>query len=564
MARAARKALADMRALERQAERMNIVDPREVTTEELLGNGATPTMGLSQVRGGAECALDAEDCHDVNGTFFEGECYNAPASACSGKPSKPGAKCDYPEWHGRPAGTNFMYNIGDRVMYDGLAYEATSKNTVQPIRQPPDPLAYTISPYWKEVDCDSWAAKGGAECALDAEDCHDVNGTFFEGECYNAPAAACSGKPSKPGAKCAYPEWHGRPAGSNFMYNIGDRVMYDGLAYEATSKNTVWPIRQPPDPLAYTISPYWKEVECDSWAAAGGASADECSGSGRIVGGLAERSGNTMMSGSYRGLGAGSPAAMAMADVKSLKGGAGKTWFDKFVDGLIEKATKKVTELAEKAFNEYFDKLIEYGWNYAKEHGVNWIKENVFGDRVAKGVEQRLDNEKSEIERTRKREADEYRRRQHEDEGPSAPHTPTPPQTAAERKAAATAARDRTAAAKKAYEEARDKKRGAGEANELEGGYGNYGAYAGETAGGHCPSEEHLRAEVSGKGTKKGMVRKTARRAYEGVEGGKKRRAAPSANDGRRKRADIVKKVMVEKGLKMIEASKYVKAHNLY
>ena len=455
MARAARKALADMRALERQAERMNIVDPREVTTEELLGNGATPTMGLSQVRGGAECALDAEDCHDVNGTFFEGECYNAPA-------------------------------------------------------------------------------------------------------------AACSGTPSKPGAKCAYPEWHGRPAGSNFMWNIGDRVMYDGLAYEATSKNTVQPIRQPPDPLAYTISPYWKEVECDSWAAAGGASADECSGSGRIVGGLAERSGNTMMSGSYRGLGAGSPAAMAMADVKSLKGGAGKTWFDKFVDGLIEKATKKVTELAEKAFNEYFDKLIEYGWNYAKEHGVNWIKENVFGDRVAKGVEQRLDNEKSEIERTRKREADEYRRRQHEDEGPSAPHTPTPPQTAAERKAAATAARDRTAAAKKAYEEARDKKRGAGEANELEGGYGNYGAYTGETAGGHCPNEEHLRAEVSGKGTKKGMERKTARRAYEGVEGGKKRRAAPSANDGRRKRADIVKKVMAEKGLKMIEASKYVKAHNLY
>lgn len=34
--------------------------------------------------------------------------------------------------------------------------------------------------------------------------------------------------------------------------------------------------------------------------------------------------------------------------------------------------------------------------------------------------------------------------------------------------------------------------------------------------------------------------------------------------DGRKKRAEIVKKVMKEKGLKMIEASKYVKEHKLY
>jgi ABC-type sugar transport system substrate-binding protein len=33
---------------------------------------------------------------------------------------------------------------------------------------------------------------------------------------------------------------------------------------------------------------------------------------------------------------------------------------------------------------------------------------------------------------------------------------------------------------------------------------------------------------------------------------------------GGNKRADIVKKVMKEKGMKMIEASKYVKLHNLY
>jgi hypothetical protein len=46
--------------------------------------------------------------------------------------------------------------------------------------------------------------------------------------------------------------------------------------------------------------------------------------------------------------------------------------------------------------------------------------------------------------------------------------------------------------------------------------------------------------------------------------GGRRKRAAAGPSDGRRRRAEIVKKVMREKGLKMIEASKYVKEHNLY
>ena len=45
---------------------------------------------------------------------------------------------------------------------------------------------------------------------------------------------------------------------------------------------------------------------------------------------------------------------------------------------------------------------------------------------------------------------------------------------------------------------------------------------------------------------------------------GKKRRAPAGPSDGRRKRAEIVKKVMAEQGMKMIEASKYVKEHNLF
>lgn len=47
-------------------------------------------------------------------------------------------------------------------------------------------------------------------------------------------------------------------------------------------------------------------------------------------------------------------------------------------------------------------------------------------------------------------------------------------------------------------------------------------------------------------------------------KGGKKRRAPAGPHDGRRKRAEIVRKVMSEKGLSMIAASKYVKEHGLY
>ena len=50
------------------------------------------------------------------------------------------------------------------------------------------------------------------------------------------------------------------------------------------------------------------------------------------------------------------------------------------------------------------------------------------------------------------------------------------------------------------------------------------------------------------------------------LEGGKikKSKTPKGKSDGRAKRAEIVKQVMKDKGLKMIEASKYVKAHNLY
>jgi hypothetical protein len=49
-----------------------------------------------------------------------------------------------------------------------------------------------------------------------------------------------------------------------------------------------------------------------------------------------------------------------------------------------------------------------------------------------------------------------------------------------------------------------------------------------------------------------------------GTGAGKKRRQPAKEGSGRSKRAEIVRKVMKEKGMKMIEASKYVKQHGLY
>jgi len=49
-----------------------------------------------------------------------------------------------------------------------------------------------------------------------------------------------------------------------------------------------------------------------------------------------------------------------------------------------------------------------------------------------------------------------------------------------------------------------------------------------------------------------------------GTGAGRRKRAPAQEGSGRNKRAEIVRKVMKEKGMKMIEASKYVKQHGLY
>ena len=448
-----------MRALEQMAERSNIVDPREVTTEELLddgyqprnyenelileppnlpgvptpkkggnrsrrcgagdmdgafdaitpvpyvrvkGKGATPTMGLSQVRGGAkheahamgrklraylenlhggayaaafgagcggmrggaECAKTEEECADIGGSYFEGVCYGISDDACGTKPGPeppaPGGIAEYVPGK--------FYNKGDKVMYKGTPYVFTFQQPegteVGRVNAPP-----TNSQYWREIPPlkssrrGAGRMRGGADCPKTEEECADMGGSYFEGECYGLTDAQCGTKPPAPGPEpgpepgpggCDYPEWEQRT--SSNAYESGDKVKVGSKAYEATRKTN----SKPPSQFGY-----WKEIAC------GGRR-----GAGRIVGGLIDRSGNIQQSGSFEGL----------------------------------------------------------------------------GRRVA---------------------------------------------------------------------------------------------------GGHCPNRDHLREDVTGKGKACGS-------------GGKKRRAPAGASDGRRARAEIVKKVMREQGLKMIEASKYVKTHGLY
>lgn len=73
MARKARAALADMRAVEEQAERMNPVNPKK-EIGAWTGAGATPSMGLSQFRGGKAKMPPAMEPESESDSEDECEC----------------------------------------------------------------------------------------------------------------------------------------------------------------------------------------------------------------------------------------------------------------------------------------------------------------------------------------------------------------------------------------------------------------------------------------------------------------------------------------------------------
>ena len=88
------------------------------------------------------------------------------------------------------------------------------------------------------------------------------------------------------------------------------------------------------------------------------------------------------------------------------------------------------------------------------------------------------------------------------------------------------------------------------------------------------PAQEQLRGSYGGGAKPSAVEAKVMKAVAKKLKGGKNlsgmtdKRAEMEApkvgGDGRKKRAEIVKKIMKEKGLKMIEASKYVKEHKLY
>ena len=78
------------------------------------------------------------------------------------------------------------------------------------------------------------------------------------------------------------------------------------------------------------------------------------------------------------------------------------------------------------------------------------------------------------------------------------------------------------------------------------------------------PEEDQKEVEEAMSGLKQLKETPVASTTVRRLGSGKKRRAPAKEGDGRKKRAEIVKKVMKEKGMKMIEASKYVKQHGLY
>ena len=87
------------------------------------------------------------------------------------------------------------------------------------------------------------------------------------------------------------------------------------------------------------------------------------------------------------------------------------------------------------------------------------------------------------------------------------------------------------------------------------------GRYEGEGIGMGAPQMEI--AELSGPGFQAAGGDGYADECS-GAGRAKKAKRVVGAGDGRRKRAEVVKKVMAQKGMKMIEASKYVKEHGLY
>jgi hypothetical protein len=356
-----------MRALEQMAERSNIVDPREVTTEELLDKGYEPREYEN------ELVMEQENLPGV------------PTPKKGGRRRRGAGPMDgafdatTPVPYVKVEGSGATPTMGLSQVRGGAKHHEAHA------------MGRKLRAYLESLHGGAYAEafgagcgagmRGGADCAKTEEECAEMSGTYFEGECYGLSDAQCAKPGPEPGPEPPGPEERTAPTWTpQTHYKLGEVVYVESDAYYPDNQPGYYKAKM--DSTNLILQHPGKKAS--TWEFLG-TSYTPPKGSGRMVGGLENRSGNIQQSGSFEGL----------------------------------------------------------------------------GRRVAGG---------------------------------------------------------------------------------------NMSGTA-DVTGGHCPSRAHLREEVTGKGK---------------ACGGKKRRAPAGASDGRRARAEIVKKVMREKGLKMIEASKYVKQHNLY
>lgn len=131
----------------------------------------------------------------------------------------------YPEWE-QPTGVHNAYHTGDKVMFEGLAYQSVIDNNLwSPVDHPEG---------WVEIDLPEDPEE--PEEPEDPEDPEEPE----EPE-----------DPEEPG----YPEW-APPTGSHDAYNTGDRVIFEGKVYESLMDGNTW---SPTDNPAG-----WGEIEVEA------------------------------------------------------------------------------------------------------------------------------------------------------------------------------------------------------------------------------------------------------------------------------------------------------------
>jgi len=473
MARQARKQLADMRALEQMAERSNIVDPREVSTEELLDDGYQPRSYEN------ELIMEPPNLPGVPTPKKGGN-----RSRHCGAGAMDGAfDAITPVPYVRVKGKGATPTMGLSQVRGGAKHHEAHA------------MGRKLRAYLENLHGGAYAEafgagcgagmRGGAECAKTEEECADIGGSYFEGVCYGISDEACGTKPG-PEPEPPKPEPRTAPTWTpQTHYKLGEVVYVE--SDDRYSDNQPGYYKAKIDSTNIILQHPGKKAS--NWEYLGTSyKGNGRRGAGRMRGGAdcpkteeeCADMGGSYFEGECYGLtdaqcGTKPPAPGPEPGPEPGPGGCDyPEWEQRSASGpgTYYKSGDKV-KLGSKAYEATTSTT-------NKPPSASWKEIACGGRRGAGRMVGGLMNRTGNVQQS-----------------------------------------------------------------------GSYEGLGRRVAGGHCPSRDHLREDVTGKGKACGS-------------GGKKRRAPAGASDGRRARAEIVKKVMREQGLKMIEASKYVKTHGLY